>query len=561
MGSCACASPDRLRSRVGRGSLVPPLTVALVRVLVVVVAVVLLAAACGGRGTDAGAPGLDQVAVDGGRVSGRSQDGLHVFLGVPYAAPPVKDLRWRPPAAVVPWEGVRSCTAYGPSCPQPAPWESGPLSVGATSEDCLYLNVWTPARNAAERLPVMVWFHGGGFTSGSASESIFDGAGLAHRGVVVVSVNYRLGPFGFLAHPALSRESADGVSGNYGLLDQIAALEWVRRNIAAFGGDRERVTAFGESAGGMSVCYLMTSPAARGLFRRAIVESAPFDGGASGFGAVRMLPAAEKLGREFARSLGIDGAADVAARLRAVPEGRLVAKAAVVGMDETRGSTFAPIVDGKVLPEVPAAVFARAGQAPVPMIVGANADEANMFITRGTSVAAIDRLMRLAYGPAVDDARALFPARRYGGEMPALSRMATVLGFWAPARFAAEAALRAGAPSYLYLFTRVPDLPLTGRLGAIHGMELPYVFGNEVLTLDLDSGVDGRVSDAMMACWTRFAATGDPNGEGVPRWTAYDPVKRRYLEFGDEIAARSHLYDEACDLADSLRGERLQGTE
>ena len=411
----------------------------------------------------AGPAGLDEVAVDGGRISGRTDGDLHVFLGVPYAAPPVGDLRWRPPQPVQRWDGVRACRDYGPACPQPGGMIAGVLGVGETSEDCLYLNVWTPARSPDDGLPVMVWIHGGGFTSGSASQSLYDGASLARRGVVVVSVNYRLGAFGFLAHPALSAESADGVSGNYGLRDQVAALEWVRDNIAGFGGDPERVTAFGESAGGMSVAYLMTSPAADGtlpggdhrewaLRRRRLRDgcrSQPH-GGRAVRSALRGRPRAGPVGRRGRAARGPGRPPRRGRRRRAAwtrprePRSRRSSTGTCCQIARRRSS--------------------RAASRPrVPLIVGANADEANLFLAGSMSAETVRGLLRRTYGTALDDAERLFPAARYGGERAALSRLATVLGFWAPARFAAAAANRAGAPSYLYLFTRVPDVPVAGR--------------------------------------------------------------------------------------------------
>ncbi len=260
-------------------------------------------AGCG----DSQASTFERLKLDSGPISGTFAEGVWSYLGVPYAAPPVGQLRWKEPQAVQGWKDVRACTEYGPACPQKDDSEISAGDVGRTDEDCLYLNVWTPAAEPTDGLPVMVWIHGGGFTTGSGSIGLYNGEGLADRGVVVVTINYRLGPLGFLAHPSLSAEDQQGSSGDYGLLDQIAALEWVQRNIAAFGGDPDAVTVFGESAGGISVCDLMASPLADGLFDRAICESGPYSDLTFPSGSIRDLEEAERMGRSYAAALGCAG--------------------------------------------------------------------------------------------------------------------------------------------------------------------------------------------------------------------------------------------------------------
>jgi para-nitrobenzyl esterase len=531
----------------------------------------LLPAGCGVSDRQSAETRAGVVRIAGGLVSGADLDGLHAYLGIPYAAPPVGDLRWRPPEPTRAWDGVRACVTYGPSCPQPSGTGLSFFPLGETDEDCLYLNVWTPvgagtdatAPGAAqgtaaphEALPVMVFIHGGGFATGSGSLEMYSGAGLARLGAVVVTINYRLGPLGFLAHPKLTREDPQGTSGDYGLLDQIAALEWVRDNIAGFGGDPGAVTVFGESAGGMSICDLMVSPRAEGLFERAIVESAPFDSRGAGMDAVRSLPDAETAGRELSERLGCDEAPDELAALRAVPVGRLLGAADRTVERLAGGIGFGPVVDGVVLPGDPAALFAAGDVHDVDLLVGANADEANLFLLgmRDKTPAQLTAFVRRLYAP--DDAAVLglFPASRYGSRTAALSKAVTVMGFLAPARFAAATVAGAGDGAYLYHFARRP--PAVGGLGAFHGLELPYVFGNPVMTLDVTEGADGALSAAMMEYWVSFARDGDPNEAGLPRWPRYDATSDRCLVLDAEIRSAPAPFRRACDLADQLRVER-----
>ena len=560
---CVATAPwrrQRARRRAGRGGVRVLLAcwVALALVLVAVPGLV----ACGG-GTQA-REGAGVVRVSGGLLAGVEEDGVRAYLGVPYAAPPVGDLRWRPPQPVRPWSGVRVCDTFGPACPQPA--DGGFLSVGRTAEDCLYLNVWAPAAAGAGRrgLPVMVWIHGGGFSTGAGSLPVYDGARLARHGVVVVTINYRLGPLGFFAHPALRAEAGGGAWANYGLLDQMAALRWVRENIAVFGGDPHNVTVFGESAGGMSICDLMVSPSARGLFARGIVESAPFDARGPGMEAARPLPSAERLARRLSRLLGCAGAADELAALRAAPAWRLLRAADRVAPREPGGIGFGPVVDGRVLPDHPARLFAVGRVHDVDLLVGANADEASLFLAgvRDWDARRVGRLVRRLLGPRADEVLPRFPAREYGGHRGALGAAVTAVAFLAPARFAAASVARAGGRAYLYHFARRP--PAAGALGAFHGLEIPYVFGNPVLTLDVRRGVDGRLSAAMMRYWVSFARTGDPNaatgpGPTLPRWPRYDPSRDRCLLLAGRIRAAAAPFADVCDLADRLRAARLGG--
>jgi len=498
----------------------------------------------------------DPLRVEGGLVSGVSLGDVRAYKGIPYAAPPVGDLRWRPPLPVKPWDGVRACTDFGPSCPQPRPM-IGDEPVKA-SEDCLFLNVWTAAKAADEKRPVMLWIHGGGYTTGSGSSKIYDGEALARQGVVLVTINYRLGPFGFFAHPLLSKESDKGVSGNYGLLDQMAALRWVKTNIAAFGGDPERVTIFGESAGAGSVCHLMVSPLAKGLFHRAIAQSG------TGQNAHRHLretwfgmEAWEKTGERLARQLGCDTASDPLAALRAKSADEILTTANPAQGLFGRGTKYWPVVDGWVIPDEPALLFEAGKQHPVPLIIGSNADEITIYLRQLpiSNVAGYHALMRLFFKERAAEVLKLFPATADAEVQAAINRAMTDCSFLTPAKAVARDMAKVKERAFFYHFTRVPPFGQSRNLGSFHSAEIPYVFGNLTGLWALDpKGKD--LAGAMSACWARFAATGDPNGPGLPPWPAYNAKGDPYLEFGDAVKPRACLHKEACDLFDKIHRER-----
>ena len=499
---------------------------------------------------------LESPKLDTGAISGvlLQKDGalpVRAFKGIPYAAPPVGALRWRPPQPAPSWEGVRACEAFGPACPQPKiPFVQ---LRERQSEDCLYLNVWTGAREPGAKLPVMVWIHGGSLVFGSGAQEVYDGAALARLGVVVVTINYRLGPFGFLAHPALSQESPRRVSGNYGLLDQVAALEWVNRNIAAFGGDPGCVTIFGESAGGGSVQALLLSPLARGLFQRAIVQSAasvtqPLRGGAAG------AESAEATGERFAAALGLSPEGDVLAALRARSEAELLACSDSQPEAITpRGVRFGSCVDGWVLPDDPLALVAAGKQADVPLLIGTTADEGTLFVRDVRSRADVARHLESAFGPAAPKVAAAYPIASDAEAQRVSARLLADAVFVAPTRAFVRARPGFRSKAFLYTFTRVPFGAKVLGLGAHHGCELGYVFD----TLDAPGSMGIQPADRALArtvsgAWVRFARTGDPNGEGLPEWPAYTPENDAHFELGDEVRAGAGLRSAQCDLFDEV---------
>ncbi len=515
-------------------------------------AVSAITVACGAPEPPAVDAGGGTVTVDGGSVAGMpaGDGGVWRYAGVPYAAPPVGALRWRPPQRVAPWTGVRGADQLPPGCPQPTlpvPADAEPFfGPGATrlEEDCLYLNVWSAA-GPDERVPVMVWIHGGGLFVGDGSEVAYDGAALARRGVVVVTINYRLGALGFLAHPLLREESAHGASGNYGLLDQIEALRWVQRNIAAFGGDPDRVTIFGESAGSWSVNYLMATPLAAGLFAGAIGQS----GGA-------FSPQASQAGRNAAEAEGI-GFAETLLGAEPVSLDALRA-AAVADVLAADAAAPRPNVDGWALPASIHDVFAAGRQHDVPVIVGANADEGTALRARAggqeaTSAAQYRDWARGEYGDLADAYLAAYPAE--SDAEVAAGRTAS----YGDGRFVWEMRTWArmmdtvSSPAFLYFFTRVPPAADAASYGAYHTAEIPYVFNNLgggsrywFANRNYDDA-DRQLSEVMASYWVNFAATGNPNGGSVPEWPAYTRTDEAALELGDVVQVQQGVRAERLD--------------
>ncbi len=504
------------------------------------------------------APGVE-ASVEGETVAGAwadAEQSVLFFKGLPFAAPPVGELRWRPPAPIEPRSGVQPALEFGPRCPQD---DSGvryardiARDLGAdpalvpdlppTSEDCLYLNVWTSNLGGTELQPVMVWLHAGSNTFGGADAVPLDGARLAARGVVVVTFNYRLGLLGFLAHPALTAESEHRSSGNYGLLDQIAALEWVRRNIDAFGGDPQRVTIFGSSSGGADVLYLMTSPLAEGLFHRAIAQS-----GAPAADR-RTLTGQEIRGVRLQELLGIQYAESPLDELRSIPVERLL-EAAPAHLNEELDC--APVADGWAVPDLPGRVFAAGEQMDVPLLIGSNADEWNSIgrFREELTESGLKGWLNSSWGPLAERAARIYPVSSPDQVDATVRRWQTDRWFTCPADFVARSMAAVSSDAWLYHFSRRPPGEEGERLGAFHGAEVAYVFDNLAAEswIPRDT-VDRELADAVSAYWVRFAATGDPNGEGLPRWPSFGAGQSDYLELGDEIAVGSGLRAEACAL-------------
>ena len=478
---------------------------------------------------------LGTVKTDAGAVSGApASGGVTAYLGIPYAAPPVGDRRWRAPQPVAHWDGVRKADQFGTSCMQNQagsrlPWTEEFMTQGPIGEDCLFLNVWTPARAATARLPVMFWIYGGGFNEGSSSVSVYDGTELAKKGVVLVSVNYRVGPLGFLVHPELSKESDQHVSGNYGLLDQIAALQWVKKNIAGFGGDPAKVTIFGQSAGAISVIDLMRSPLAKGLFVRAIAQSGPGLLPSNALGANATLADREAAGARYAESKGAHSLAD----LRALPPATFFTSTG------GRGGVAAPngpFKDGWVLPATDPAEQ-------VPLMLGFVADDLGVGGGgRGgaapPSVASYESSAQQAYGDQSADFLKLYPVKA-DSDVAATQKIAgrdrarVSMDLWAAEQE------KASKRVYTYYFDRVLPWPAHPEFGAFHTSEVPYVF-QTIAKLDRPwEPVDKKVSDAVSSYWVNFAAKGDPNGAGLPPWPAYSAAAHKTMELGAQMGAMS----------------------
>jgi para-nitrobenzyl esterase len=492
-----------------------------------------------------------------GAARGTSEGSINVFKGLPYALPPVDAARWKPPVELPAWDGVRDATKFGAACMQPKA-KNGSIyawDLGAISEDCLFLNVW--AKQGVSKAPVMVWIHGGALTTGSGSEPMYDGTKFAERGVVVVSINYRLGVLGYLAHPQLSAESNGNISGNYGLLDQIEALRWVKRNIVAFGGDPSNVTIAGESAGGLSVMYLMTSPPARGLFHKAIAQSAYMistpELKQARFGEF----AAEAIG---AHIVAATGAKDLAA-LRAMEPEKLMEVAARVG--------YFPLgtIDGRVLPRQLVDVFDQGEQAPVPIIAGFNSGEIRSLRFLAPPVPKNGKAYQLAirdrYGDLADEFLRLYPSAKLEESILATTRDA--LYGWTAERLVRKQT-ELGRDSFLYLFDHGYPAAEKAELHAFHASELPYVFGTAARTPPLWpkvplTPVETQLSDAMLDYWASFIRSAEPSASGHAQWPAYGST-RAYMTFASEPSAATHLMPGMYELNEQVVcRRRASGTQ
>ena len=461
-----------------------------------------------------------EVTVDGGTLAGTTgaSADVRVFKGIPFAAPPVGANRWRAPQPVAKWTGVRSASEYAPRCTQGGPGAAN-ANAPPTSEDCLYLNVWTTAESANDRRPVMVWLYGGGFSGGAGSEPRYAGDGLARKGAVVVTLNYRLGSLGFFAHPELSAETQSKASGNYGMLDAIAALQWVQKNIAAFGGDPGNVTVFGESAGANLTGALVASPRAKGLFQRAIAQS----GGYMGLAMARTgtLAGAESTGAKALADLGLASIAEA----RAKPAAEVFAALRGAGL----------VVDGYLIPEDLSLTFSKGRQNAVDLLVGSNKDEGTFFQRQGLTADRFKAQARQRFGVLADEFLAEFPANDDAQASASYLKAFSDEAAWAMREFA-EVQAKQGNSAYVYYFTRVPPtLPDRPSRGATHVAEIPYMFDNLAPPVPW-TDVDRRLADVMSSYWVNFARSGDPNGPGLPPWPAYrDAASGQTQVLGDTI--------------------------
>jgi len=469
---------------------------------------------------------LNVAKTDAGLVSGTTNhdDHIHIFRGIPFAAPPVGELRWKAPQPVAKWSGIRKCESFSAS-----PMQGTPVPFGVyteeflipkkpISEDCLYLNVWTVAQSSKEKRPVIVWIYGGGFVSGGTACPIYDGVAMAKKGIVFVSINYRVGIFGFFAHPELTIESGQNASGNYGLMDQVAALQWVKKNIAAFGGDPDNVTIAGQSAGSMSVCALMASPLAKGLFKRAIGESG------AGFYATTSisnpgLQSAEKEGTKIAQSLNATSIND----LRKIPAEEL--------MKKTQGS-WGPIVDGYVLPGTIMQIFAAGKQNDVDLLTGWNEDDwlifgklktAEEFRQQAEKQYGANAPEFLKYYPANNDEEAATSQKAYSRD-----------NFFGVNNYTWANKEKQTGKSKVFLYHFSRKMPATGEFvqyGAFHTSEVPYAYDNLQFVNRPFTDVDHSLAKLMSSYWVNFAVTGNPNGKNLPEWPGYNKNQKTVIVF------------------------------
>jgi len=487
-----------------------------------------------------------------GAVAGVEQGGVEAFLGVPFAAPPVGPDRWRAPQPVKAWQGTRDATHFAASCYQArmpdgfGPWKHEYVVQGDVSEDCLYLNVWTPKADPKGHHPVLVWIHGGGFTQGSGSVAVYDGAALASDGIVVVTINYRLGVFGFLAHPELTGESDKNVPpGNFGLQDMIAALQWVRHNIAALGGDPDQVTIDGQSAGAMASHDLLASPLAAGLFKQAIIES-----GLPNIGVPLSLAEAERAGEEFQHSRH-------AASLAAL---RTLSAAEILGPSQPGGPRFGPIIDGVVLPGAPTQIAKSGKFNDTAVMIGMVADEASGLAPGAYGIAdqaGFTDLVHKTYGSMAERFQHFYPATTDGERIEMTHQVLRDKGLAGLYAWGSERLARSKQPVYVYMFTHVEPGPDSARYAAFHSCEIPYAFR----TLDkaperhftaADRGLAHRVS----AYWVNFVKTGDPNGHGLASWPRFDASNPRIMKLDVEAGAQPLLPEPKLE---AVRGFLAQG--
>lgn len=497
--------------------------------------VVIFVAACSNN-----KPVSETVEVEQGLIEGSSEEGLMVYTGIPFAEPPVGDLRWRPPQPLKKWDGVKKADEFGPDPVQG--W--GPPE--GKSEDCLYLNVWTPAKSTGDKIPVLVWIYGGGFNGGATSVPTYNGKNLAKKGVVLVSIAYRVGYLGFLAHPELSEENPNHVSGNYGLLDMIAGLKWIKENISAFGGDPNKVTIFGESAGGIAVSMLCASPLAKGLFEGAISQS----GGS--FGPTRpttypgenmkTLAVAEQDGKEFAEKAGVSS----------IEELRQIPADSVVRGSLGRGMAW-PIVDGYVIPDDQYKLYEAGKFNDTPILVGYNSDEGLSFMRMTEPVDYINSVKE-RYGKFADELLKAYPVGENNIPKTARDLMRDAAFGWQTWSWARLQSKMGRSKVFYYYFDQHPEYPEDSPkagFGSPHGQDVAYVFKNLDTTNTELTKSDFEISEAMATYWTNFAKYGNPNGDGVPEWPAFNDNNPEVMYFSQKPFVGPVPSSESLEVLDS----------
>ena len=499
-------------------------------------------------------PTAGLVVTEQGALQGIRSGATYAFKGIPYAQPPVGSLRFKPPEPPGCSDGIREGNAFGNKCPQ---LDSSGKLIG--NEDCLYLNIWKPTEPPKDNpMPVMVFIHGGGHVQGSASQQlgdgtyIYDGERLAANGdVVVVTINYRLGPFGWLAHPAITNESGNNSSGNFGLLDEIAALQWVRRNISAFGGDPARVTVFGESAGAVETCALVASPLAKDLFSRALMES----GGC----VATPLAQREAAGETVASKAGCNSATDLLTCLRGLStEEVMAAGSGTVNVAGAGIGTYGPVIDGYALKGQPNQVITAGQHNHVPMVIGSNSDETSTYVPKILTCEQYGAAVRDLYPAFAEKALQRYPCEQYPTPEKAYIALTSDSRFICTARRDARAFDKGQQEAtFRYVFTHGLDLPQRKADGAFHGLELLWVFQHLDVSGYTPSSGEVALANAMLRYWTQFAATGDPNTDGVPFWPPYDATSDPYLTLDSTIQAGTDYRTAQCDFWDGLVAQLL----
>jgi para-nitrobenzyl esterase len=485
---------------------------------------------------------LSTVHTQNGTVTGTEIGNIHIFKGIPFASAPVGELRWKAPQPVKNWQGILKCESFSASPMQSNPvpfmmWSEEFITPPKSlSEDCLYLNIWTPAKSPADKLPVFVWIYGGGFTSGSAACAVYDGEELANKGIIFVSFNYRVGIFGFLAHPELSKESANKVSGNYGLLDQIAALQWIKENIAAFGGDPEKVTIAGQSAGSMSVGALIVSPLTRGLFRAAITQS----GGIVGRLISKHLSDAEKSGLDMMQKMKAANLSE----LRKISANDLIAASGNNGM-----GSFGPICDGYVLPADIFDAFGKGQFNDIPLMTGWVTGDGALFGNTFPSPEKYKQQAAEKYGDKASEFLSLFPGNTPDEVKTSQPELNLLQFAGLPSHFIAGYMHN---KTYLYEFSHVPaDKPGFPNYGAFHTSDVPYALHTLKKWNRPWKTADYDVEKIMSDCWVNFIKTGDPNGTGIPEWKSYDKISGNIMEIGDHAVLHSAFFKKKFDFLET----------